>query len=66
MNTFTTTAYNTLGEAVEHETTNDSWRATETCLDFSMLYGYAETLDAWGRHSGEYGDRPAALGQRAY
>ena len=66
MITFTTTAYNTLGEAVEHETTNDSWRATETCLDFSMLYGYAETLDAWGRHSGEYGDRPAALGQRAY
>ena len=66
MNTFTTTAYNTLGQAVEHETTNDSWRATETCLDFSMLYGYAETLDAWGRHSGEYGDRPAALGQRAY
>jgi hypothetical protein len=66
MNTFTTTAYNTLGQAVEHETTNDSWRATETCLDFSMLYGYAETLDAWGRHSGEYGDRPASLGQRAY
>ena len=66
MITFTTTAYNTQGQAVEHETTNDSWRATETCLDFSMLYGYAETLDAWGRHSGEYGDRPAALGQRAY
>ena len=43
MNTFTTTAYNTLGQAVEHETINDSWKATETCLDFSMLYGYAET-----------------------
>ena len=66
MNTFTTTAYNTQGQAVEHETTNDSWRATETCLDFSMLYGYAETLDAWGRHSGEYGDRPRRLGERNY
>ena len=50
MNTFTTTAYNTLGQAVEHETINDSWKATETCLDFSMLYGYAETTDTWGRH----------------
>ena len=51
---FTTTAYNTLGEA------------TEMCLDLSMLYGYAETTDLWGRHYGDYGDRPAALGQRAY
>ena len=50
MNTFTTTAYNTLGEAQETETQTDSWAATETCLDLSMLYGYAETLDAWGRH----------------
>jgi len=66
MNTFTTTAYNTLGQAVEHETQNDSWKATETCLDFSMLYGYAETLDAWGKHCGEYGDRPVALGERVY
>ena len=33
------------------------------CLDtMSMLYGYAETTDLWGRHYGEYGDRPAALG----
>ena len=66
MNTFTTTAYNTLGEAVEHETGTDSWRATETCLDFSMLYGYAETTDLWGRHSGDYGARPVALGERVY
>ena len=66
MNTFTPTAYNPQGQAVEHETINDSWKATETCLDFSMLYGYAETLDACGKHCGEYGDRPAALGQRVY
>ena len=66
MNTYTTTAYNTLGEAQETETLTDSWQATEICLDFSMLYGYAETLDAWGKHCGEYGDRPASLGQRVY
>ena len=59
-------AYNTLGEPQETETQTDSWSATEICLDFSMLYGYAETLDAWGKHCGEYGDRPAALGQRVY
>jgi len=66
MNTFTTTAYNTLGEAQETETLTDSWKATEICLDLSMLYGYAETTDLWGRHYGEYGDRPASLGQRVY
>ena len=59
-------AYNTLGEVQEVEATNDSWKAVELCLDLSMLYGYAEHLDLWGRHAGEYGDRPAALGQRAY
>ena len=66
MNTYTTTAYNQQGEAQETETHTDSWSATEICLDLSMLYGYAETLDAWGRHTGEYGDRPHALGARAY
>ena len=64
--TFTTIAYISQGQAVEHETQNDSWTATEICLDFSMLYGYAETTDTWGRHYGEYGDRPVALGERAY
>ena len=59
-------AYNTLGEVQEVESTNDSWKAVELCLDMSMLYGYAEHLDLWGRHAGEYGDRPAALGQRTY
>ena len=63
---FTTTAYNTLGEAQEKETLTDSWEATEICLDLSMLYGYAETTDLWGRHAGDYGDRPVALGERVY
>ena len=66
MFTFTTTAYNSQGQALETETQTDSWEATEMCLDLSMLYGYAETLDAWGKHHGEYGDRPASLGQRVY
>ena len=59
-------AYNTLSEVQEVEATDDSWIATETCLDLSMLYGYAEQINPWGKHCGEYGDRPAALGQRAY
>ena len=63
---FTTTAYNTLGEAQEKETLTDSWAATEMCLDLSMLYGYAEATDPCNTHMGEYGDRPAALGDRAY
>ena len=63
---FRTTAYDSQGLRRETETSHDSWTATETCLDFSMLYGYAETLDAWGKHCGEYGDRPVALGERVY
>ena len=59
-------AYNTLGEVQEVEATDDSWIATETCLDLSMLYGYAEQINIWGKHCGEFGDRPAALGARAY
>ena len=66
MFTFTTTAYNSLGQAQESETQTDSWEATEICLAMSEEFGYAETLDAWGKHSGEYGDRPAALGQRVF
>ena len=66
MFTFTTTAYNSQGEALETETHTDSWQACEICLAMSEQFGYAETLDAWGKHSGEYGDRPVALGQRVF
>ena len=59
-------AYNTLGEVQEVEATGDNWEAVEICLAMSEQFGYAETLDLWGRHSGDYGDRPAALGQRVY
>ena len=58
--------YNTLGEVQEVEATNDSWQAVELCLTLSEQYGDAEHLDLWGRHAGEYGDRPAALGQRTF
>ena len=58
--------YNTLGEVQEVEATNDSWQAVALCLTLSEQYGYAENLDLWGKHCGEYGDRPAALGARAY
>ena len=63
---FTTTAYNSQGQALETETHNDSWSACEICLAMSEQIGYAETLDLWGRHAGDYGDRPVALGQRVY
>ena len=63
---FTTTAYNSQGQALETETQTDSWTATEICLALSEEFGYAATLDLWGRHSGDYGDRPDALGQRVY
>ena len=63
---FTTTAYNSKGQALETETQTDSWDATEICLAMSEQFGYAETLDLWGRHAGAYGDRPHALGQRVY
>ena len=75
---FTTTAYNSQGqalasetqtdnwEAVEPEPQNDSWSACEICLAMSEEFGYAETTDLWGRHSGDYGDRPVALGDRVY
>jgi len=66
MNNFTTTAYNSQGQVQETESQTDSWAATEICLSLSEAYGYAETTDLWGRHYGEYGDRPAALGQRVY
>ena len=59
-------AYNTLGEVQEVEATGDNWEAVEICLALSEQYGYAETLDLWGRHAGDYGDRPAALGDRVY
>ena len=63
---FTTTAYNSKGQALETETQTDNWEAVEICLAMSEQFGYAETIDLWGRHYGDYGDRPAALGQRAY
>ena len=63
---FTTIAYNSLGQVQEKETQTDSWTVTEICLAMSDEFGYAETLDLWGRHCGDYGDRPASLGQRVY
>ena len=62
---YTTTAYDYQGNPVEHETGSDSWSHTEICLAMAEQYGYAETTQG-GRQVGEYGTRPAALGQRVY
>ena len=66
MNYFTTTAYNTSVRQSSMKQLTTVGKQLRPALDFSMLYGYAETTDTWGRHYGEYGDRPAALGERAY
>ena len=63
---FTTTAYNSQGQALASESQTVKWEAVEICLGMSEEFGYAETLDLWGRHAGDYGDRPVALGQRVY
>ena len=63
---FSTTAYISQGVALETETQTASWEATEICLTLSEQFGYSETVDLWGRHTGDYGDRPTALGQRVY
>ena len=63
---FTTIAYNSQGQAQETETQTDNWEAVEICLALSEQFGYAEPVDLWGRHSGDYGDSPSALGQRVY
>ena len=64
-NLFTTTAYDYQGNPMERETTDDSWSHTELCLTLSEEYGYAETIRD-GKHYGEYGVRPTALGKRVY
>ena len=66
---YTITAYNKLGKVQEVETvfcSPSSIELSEVMLTMSEQYGYAETLDAWGKHCGEYGDRPVALGQRVF
>ena len=57
---------------VEVPNTNIQEEVLPHQYEYDLLYsmaqefGYAETLDLWGRHSGDYGDRPASLGQRVY
>ena len=63
---FTTTAYNSQGQALASETQTDNWEAVEICLGMSEEFGYAEATDPMHTHMGEYGNRPAALGQRRY
>ena len=66
---YTITAYNKLGKVQEVETVFCSPSAielSEVMLTMSEQYGYAEATDPCNTHMGEYGDRPAALGQRAY
>ena len=66
---YTITAYNKSGKVQEVETVFCSPSAielSEVMLSMSEEFGYAEATDPCNTHMGEYGDRPAALGQRAY
>ena len=66
---YTITAYNKLGKVQEVETvfcSPSSIELSEVMLSMSEEFGYAEATDPCNTHMGEYGDRPAALGQRAY
>ena len=66
---YTVTAYNKLGKVQEVETvfcSPSSIKLSEVMLSLSEEFGYAEATDPCNTHMGEYGDRPAALGQRAY
>ena len=62
---FTITGYDTKGVVQESETVTDDWSSTESCLALADQYSYAETTYG-GRHYGEYGNRPSALGRRIY
>ena len=65
MFTYTVTAYNKFGKPMATEVTTDTWEATELSLSMSECFGYAETIcDNFQTHEGEYGERPAALGDR--
>ena len=66
---YTITAYNKLGKVQEVETVfcaPSSIELSEVMLTMSEQYGYAEATDPCNTHMGEYGNRPRALGQRAY
>ena len=66
---YTITAYNKLGKVQEVETvfcSPSSIELSEVMLSLSEEFGYAEATDPCNTHMGEYGDRPASLGQRAY
>ena len=66
---YTVTAYNKLGKVQEVETvfcSPSSIELSEVMLTMSEQYGYAEATDPMHTHMGEYGNRPAALGQRRY
>ena len=58
---FTTTAYNSQGQALETETQNDSWSACEICLAMSEEFGHAQlvwyALNGTRVLEGEYTDR---------
>ena len=58
---FTTTAYNSQGQALASETETDNWEAVEICLGMSEEFGHAQlvwyALNGTRVLEGEYTDR---------
>ena len=58
--------YNSKGQLMTTEHGYSQNQLDDIMWSMSEEFGDAEAVDDWGRHSGEYGDRPRRLGERQY
>ena len=63
---YTVKGFNSKGQLMTTEHGYAQNQLDDVMWSMSEEFGYAEALDEWGRHSGEYGDRPRRLGERQY
>ena len=66
MFTYSIKGYNSKGQLMTTEHGYSQNQLDDIMWSMSEEFGYAEAVDDWGRHSGEYGDRPHRLGERQY
>ena len=66
MFTYSIKGYNSKGQLMTTEHGYSQNQLDDIMWSMSEEFGYAEAVDDWGRHSGEYGDRPRRLGERQY
>ena len=65
---YTVNAYDANGVLQEQLVDARNWQATEMCCDYVYTwdFAYSEIIDCLGQHHGEYGVRPASLGERKF